>query len=603
MRLPNPQHSWAILIGSSSYADGKLNDLPTVRNNITELKRVLTGSPGGILLESHCLTLVDEGDLRRLGSQLRIATSQAEDLLLVYYAGHGLIGGKRHELYLALPDSEWESPEFNSLEYDKLRSAILDSPAANKIAILDCCFSGRALGDLMADPDTAVLGQLDVHGTYILTSAQSNQAALVLPDEEYTAFSGRLLQLLKDGVVGGPELLTIDYLYRKLRAGMEAEGLSIPDKRATRTAGSIALAPNNAFSSTAISGALGTQQQESISTKASHTSRTPPGLKWDVFRASRGNESGNYTIFHGRRHMYWTLSILTTILGLLSCLIAATAQLSLIVKIPLAILGLFLLVLIFGFLQMARSPVRLEIGSQGIQLFARSGTTWIPWEFVSAVDIERANGNDHIVVWLNEADIFPDFDTFGGGPQFIPKMGAIALCSINVLSASRHQIARTLWAYGGESVKKSTVRQSMDTERSSPPASLAPQQSDNRDQYMSGQKTADVLQLSQQEAKRAKVEYAPPRPAPQSGAKRIVRRTLLITGTILFGVMTMGAIGAAASGGYENATYAVIGNAFFEAPLVVLMVFLVKDIRSSRARKIRSEASTDNRHDKPPRNA
>ena len=63
---------------------------------------------------------------------------------------------RRHELYLALPDSEWIEPEFNSLEYDKLRSAVLDSPAATKVIILDCCFSGRVVTDTMADATSGV---------------------------------------------------------------------------------------------------------------------------------------------------------------------------------------------------------------------------------------------------------------------------------------------------------------------------------------------------------------------------------------------------------------------------------------------------------------
>ena len=89
--------------------------------------------------------LQDEGDIRLIGRYLRSAASEAEDLLLVYFVGHGLVSGRRHELYLGLPDSEWAEPEWNSLEYDKLRSSVLDSPAATKIIILDCCFSGRAL--------------------------------------------------------------------------------------------------------------------------------------------------------------------------------------------------------------------------------------------------------------------------------------------------------------------------------------------------------------------------------------------------------------------------------------------------------------------------
>ena len=77
-----------------------------------------------------------------------------------------LIGGRRHDLYLGLPDSEWVEPEFNSLEYDKLRSAVLDSPAAAKVIVLDCCFSGRVVTDTMADPVSEIIGQVEVDGTY-----------------------------------------------------------------------------------------------------------------------------------------------------------------------------------------------------------------------------------------------------------------------------------------------------------------------------------------------------------------------------------------------------------------------------------------------------
>ncbi len=77
--------------------------------------------------KSHCVVLVDEGDIRLLGRRLRSAAKQAVHLFL-FYAGNGLVGGRRHDLSLGLPDSEWTEPEFNSLEYDKLRSAVLDSP-------------------------------------------------------------------------------------------------------------------------------------------------------------------------------------------------------------------------------------------------------------------------------------------------------------------------------------------------------------------------------------------------------------------------------------------------------------------------------------------
>ena len=247
MRLPDRQRSRAVLIGTGRYADDKLPDLPVVGRTIADLAAALTDPVYGVVPENHCTVLEDQGDIRLIGRHLRSAARSAEDLLLVYFVGHGLVGGRRHELYLGLPDSEWAEPEFNSLEYDKLRSSVLDSAAATKIIILDCCFSGRVVSETMADPVTEMVGQIEVDGTYVLTSAGRDQVALMLPGEDYTAFTGRFLHILRNGVPGGPELLTVDYLYRQLVMRMRAEGLSQPQKRGTSTADLLALAENRAL--------------------------------------------------------------------------------------------------------------------------------------------------------------------------------------------------------------------------------------------------------------------------------------------------------------------------------------------------------------------
>jgi hypothetical protein len=69
---------------------------------------------------------------------------------------------------------------------------------------LDCCFSGRAFGEPMADQASQLAGQVDVDGTYVLTSAHANEVALTLPGEDHTAFTDRLLRLLHAGVSPKP---------------------------------------------------------------------------------------------------------------------------------------------------------------------------------------------------------------------------------------------------------------------------------------------------------------------------------------------------------------------------------------------------------------
>lgn len=246
MRLPDPERSRVVLMGTSEYHDEAIPDLPAAEASLRDLYILLSDPTFGIVPEQNCISLLNEGDIRLLGRRLRSAILEAEDLLLVYFAGHGLIGGKRHELYLGLPDSEWNHPEFSSLEFEKLRSAVLNSRATTKVIILDCCFSGRVVSDTMADPIASVVGQLEVDGTYVLTSAQRDQVALVLPGEEHTAFTGRLMKLLQEGIPEGPQLLSIEDIYRHLLAVMQAQGLPQPQKRGTRTADLIALARNRA---------------------------------------------------------------------------------------------------------------------------------------------------------------------------------------------------------------------------------------------------------------------------------------------------------------------------------------------------------------------
>lgn len=238
-----------VLLGTSQYTDDRLPPIPVVGRCLDDLRRVFTDPATGLAAPGDCTVLRDASSMPVLGRELTTAMSGAEDLLVVYYVGHGIVG-RRHELYLGMRDSDPDDPAFGSLSYVSLRDRVLDSTAKTKIVVLDCCYSGRAMGEPMADPVTAVLGQLDIDGTYLLTSAQRDQVALVLPGEPHTAFTGRLLRVLERGIPGGADHLTIDDLYRQLTAVMNSEGLPRPQKRGTYTADRFRIAPNRAARAT-----------------------------------------------------------------------------------------------------------------------------------------------------------------------------------------------------------------------------------------------------------------------------------------------------------------------------------------------------------------
>jgi ATP-dependent Clp protease protease subunit len=116
------------------------------------------------------------------------------------------------------------------------------------VLILDCCFSGRAIDDFMADRESLVMGQIGVGGTYTLTSSPANEPSLAPPDAEYTAFTGELLALLRDGVPSGPAELDLQVLFQQLVHRMTERGWPVPKQCGTDNVHNLALALNRRHS-------------------------------------------------------------------------------------------------------------------------------------------------------------------------------------------------------------------------------------------------------------------------------------------------------------------------------------------------------------------
>ncbi|MEU0047283.1 caspase family protein [Streptomyces werraensis] len=244
MRLPNPHLSYVVLIGTSTYRSSQLDDLPSVRNNLRDLAAVLTDPNLGAIPDERCIIISDPEDARTVYRTLRRYARAAEDTLLVYFAGHGQTGS-RNELYLGLADTAPDELRVSALAFDLVRDVLTDCPAANRVVILDCCFSGRAIQDMGGEEET-ILGQVAVEGTYVLASTPVNGVALAPAGASNTAFTGQLLNLLRTGVPGGPAFLTYGEIYRRLLHTTALHGLPAPRQRGTGTVDLLALVRNAA---------------------------------------------------------------------------------------------------------------------------------------------------------------------------------------------------------------------------------------------------------------------------------------------------------------------------------------------------------------------
>ncbi|TDV57686.1 hypothetical protein [Actinophytocola oryzae] len=208
MRLPDPDGSRAVVVGA-------LPGVPAVRDGVADLVRILTSPDGTGLPAEHCAVVVDEPGL---GDRVATAAREAEDLLLFYYAGHG-VADARGNLHLTLPSTDPRLP------FAAVREAFGRARARHRVVVLDC----RVVDWHLA------AGQLDVADTVTLTATTWHGTA---PG----ALTGELVTLLTDGDAEGAELLTFGHLHRRLRRLLGRRGVTAPG----RDTELLALAPNHA---------------------------------------------------------------------------------------------------------------------------------------------------------------------------------------------------------------------------------------------------------------------------------------------------------------------------------------------------------------------
>ncbi|MGW3956977.1 caspase family protein [Streptomyces sp. NPDC004752] len=239
--LPDPGASRAVLVGTGRYEH--LEQLPAVSNNVRALADLLCG-PLSLQLPERRVTVVENpAAAHAVVGAVRQAAAEATDTLIVYFSGHGLVDGQ-DQLCLALPHTEFGRIE-TGLPYDWVRQVLLlDSCAERHVVILDCCYSGLALGRMSGG--TGLADQAAVEGSFLLAAAAETRTALAPVGQTYTAFTGALLEALRQGVPGGPALLDLGFLYRHLRLTLEARGHPVPQARDRNSGAQVALARNHA---------------------------------------------------------------------------------------------------------------------------------------------------------------------------------------------------------------------------------------------------------------------------------------------------------------------------------------------------------------------
>ncbi|GLZ79932.1 hypothetical protein Afil01_47390 [Actinorhabdospora filicis] len=245
-RLPVRTESYALLVGTAHYDDPALEPLESVAANLTGLGEVLAHPEHGGFDPSRVTTLLNPSR-HEFRAKLKELSAIATDTFLLYFAGHGLADPYTPALYLGVRDAESLDPADTALPYATVGRHLESGPARNKILVLDCCFSGRALDGTMG-PGDGPIRTPDIGGTYILTASAATQPALAPPGETHTAFTGALLELFTEGVDSPAEFIHPVREFARLTELVRARASQQdPQQRNTNTIGELGLVRNRRY--------------------------------------------------------------------------------------------------------------------------------------------------------------------------------------------------------------------------------------------------------------------------------------------------------------------------------------------------------------------
>ncbi|MER5931239.1 caspase family protein [Streptomyces sp. NPDC002054] len=274
-RLPDVERSRAVLVGVSRYDHHPALD--SVESNLRALHRILVSPDHLGLPPSHCQVVRDPGNADEVMAALESAADRATDTLIFYYAGHGF--ADEDGLYLGLTGTRHRpgSERYNAVHYEWVRRAVLmgQAQAAQRIIVLDCCYSGRAASETTA----SVMGSVntDVQGTVVWAATSPSRPLAKAPTgAEYTAFTGELVRTLETGIEGAAEVLDMDTIFHRVSRGLVAQGFPQPDRHNHALGGQLALVRNRA-------GAAAGAAPVSAAPGASAASPSGSSASWEPF--------------------------------------------------------------------------------------------------------------------------------------------------------------------------------------------------------------------------------------------------------------------------------------------------------------------------------
>jgi TPR repeat protein len=219
----------AVVVGVSSYADGKLNLPRGVRNDAEDVARVLADPARCGYASGRILRLLDEqatlGAMREALAWLE-AQAGPDDTVIVYFSGHAGWTDDMASGFLCPNDFE-DTPErwvATGLGDDELTEALSRIPAKRLLVLLDACHAtdivrmkGQVRGFKSGLTDAFYDRLSQGTGGFVIAAARRHEQAHVDLGANNSIFTGALLEALRGGASADDEgVVWVTDLYKRV---------------------------------------------------------------------------------------------------------------------------------------------------------------------------------------------------------------------------------------------------------------------------------------------------------------------------------------------------------------------------------------------------
>jgi len=218
---PKFNDEWGLVVGIADYQDASINDLKFTENDAQAFYNFLVDRNGSGFPKDHVQFLLGQqatGQAMRGGFKWLIDNAEKDDLVVIYYAGHGSTGPDYNhdeqdgfDEYLIPYDTEASNLFTTAIRDDEIGDWLTSIQCTHILLVFDSCFSGGATREvrsfnkegMRAGPGNQVFTDLTGEGRLVLAASQEDEPSYEDPPLNHGVFTYFLLQGL--GVSEDPD--------------------------------------------------------------------------------------------------------------------------------------------------------------------------------------------------------------------------------------------------------------------------------------------------------------------------------------------------------------------------------------------------------------